>query len=118
MASRLPKSSLVALSLTVAVTAMAIGGSAYAQQQNSTQIESNVRWDPSDSRVATDQPATEEETAEPATDVSGGARQPTGTVIPDEALGVADDLSLSTEGFEAVAPVTDTTLNDKGEVAS
>jgi hypothetical protein len=90
---------------------MAIGGSAYAQQQNSTQIESNVRWDPSDSRVATDQPATEEETAEPATDVSGGARQPTGTVIPD-------DLSLSTEGLETIAPLTDTTLNEKGEVAS
>ena len=31
MASRLPKSPRIALSLTVAVTAMALGGSAYAQ---------------------------------------------------------------------------------------
>jgi len=34
MTSRLPKSSRVALSLTVAVTAMAAGGSAYAQTGN------------------------------------------------------------------------------------
>ena len=34
MTSRLPKSSIVALSLTVAVTAMAAGGSAYAQTGN------------------------------------------------------------------------------------
>jgi hypothetical protein len=34
MTSRLPKSSRVALSLTVAVTAMALGGSAYAQARD------------------------------------------------------------------------------------
>jgi len=79
MTSRLPKSSLVALSLTVAVTAMALGGSAYAQaRQLYTRSTSpggsllnaspggSIRNAPASD--FTDQAATEEETAEPATD--------------------------------------------------
>ena len=87
MATRLPKSTLVALSLTVAVTAMALGGSAYAQaRQLYTRSTSpggsllnaspggSIRNAPASD--FTDQAATEEETAEPAADEAPSADDP------------------------------------------
>ena len=66
MTSRLPKSSRVALSLTVAVAAMALGGSAYAQlgdiNVSSPSTGGSLRNAPAP--VATDQTATEQETVE------------------------------------------------------
>ena len=99
MTSRLPKSSLVALSLTVAVTAMAAGGSAYAQTGNQPgtltgrmlgDIRINNPGGPTLSGAAspggsirnlpasdfTDQAATEEETGEPPTDEAPSADDP------------------------------------------
>lgn len=96
MTSRLPKSSIVALSLTVAVTAMAARGSAYAQTgtqagramlgdlriNNPGGVALNGAVSPGGSlRNApasdfTDQAATEEETAEPATDEALSADDP------------------------------------------
>ncbi len=80
MTSRLPKSSRVALSLTVAVTAMALGGSAYAQDAggdvnvSSPSTGGSLRNTPASD--FTDQAATEEETAEPATDEAPPADEP------------------------------------------
>jgi hypothetical protein len=96
MTSRLPKSSLVALSLTVAVTAMALGGLAYAQTGTQTGTMTgrslgdaninaprstggslrNAPDNEATDQTATGQPATEEETAEPAMDEAPPADEP------------------------------------------
>lgn len=90
MTSRLPKSWLVALSLTVAVTAMALGESAYAQVglgearmtcggSSCSAPGGSLRNAPdpvATDQTATGQPATEEETAEPATDEAPSADKP------------------------------------------
>ena len=96
MASRLTKASRLALSLTVAVTVMALGGSAYAQTgtqagramlgvgriNNPGGVALNGAASPGGSlRNApasdfTDQAATEEETGEPATDEAPSAEDP------------------------------------------
>ncbi len=80
MALRLPNSSLVALSLTVAVTAMAAGASAGTQSK-----AANIRTEaPSTGgslrnatdNEATDQPASDNPPAEPATDAAPTASAP------------------------------------------
>lgn len=99
MTSRLPKSSLVALSLTVAVTTMALGGSAYAQTGNQPgTLTGRMLGEASVSNPGgptfsgalspggsirnlpasdfTDQAATEEEAAEPAADEAPSADDP------------------------------------------
>jgi hypothetical protein len=80
MASRLPKSSLVALSLTVAVTVMALGGSAFAQHGMPVAVSEapstggSLRNAPD--AEATDKIATDAATAEPAADATPAASAP------------------------------------------
>lgn len=99
MSSRLPKTSLVALSLTVAVSAMAAGGSAYAQTGNqpgtltgrtlgearilnpggptlSGELSPGGSLRNAPASDFTDQAVTEEETGEPATDEAPSADDP------------------------------------------
>jgi len=90
MATRLPKSTLVALSLTVAVTAMALGGSAYAQTgtpqhhglsicaglcqikvAGGTSTGGSLRNAPASD--FTDQAASDDDSAEPATDAASAS---------------------------------------------
>lgn len=123
MASRLPKSSLVALSLGAAVMTMAMapGGSACAQVVNEIRGgKVNVRCEgPTDNCLnpaggsLRDAPESDT-TNQPATVQAGTspAPEPAAPVEADEPLGV--------EGLETVAPPTDgdTNLADKGEVPS
>lgn len=81
MARRLSKSSRVALSLTVAVTAMVFGGTAYAQAGlgdaniiAGTSAGGSLRNAPDNE--ATDQPASDNTAAEPAADAEPPASAP------------------------------------------
>ncbi len=80
MATRLQKSSIVALSLTVAVTAMALGGSAYAQDAggdvnvSSPSTGGSLRNAPASD--FTDQTASDNASAEPATDAAPAPSAP------------------------------------------
>ena len=94
MTSRLPKSSRVALSLTVAVTAMALGGSAYAQaRQLNTRSTSpggsllnaspggSIRNAPASD--FTDQAASDNASAEPAADAAPAPSAPSAPSADD-----------------------------------
>ena len=93
MGSRLPKHALVALSLTIAVTIMAFGGSALAQgggpgvQPNlrlpAPAAGGSLRDEPENE--ATDQPATQEEAVEPASNEAHPASAPSADEPPADA---------------------------------
>ena len=91
MTSRLHQASLVALSLTVAVTAMAAGGSAGTQSKAAnvrTEAPStggSLRNAPDDG--ATDQPASDNAAADPAADAAPTASAP----AADEPQAAADE---------------------------
>lgn len=89
MASRLPKSSRVALSLTVAVTAMALCGSAYAQfgtantRTEAPSTGGSLRDAPD--QDAADPLAADDTAAEPAADEAPAASAPSDGEPPAEA---------------------------------